>query len=307
MACRSDWLSGRTDPLGRSSSSKGQGRGLAIGGLLSGGASRRPARALPAALLVRSRLACALAGRLGVAAGVGGPLLGLDPLDGRAGSLPVGPLASVVGLGAEGLLGVGDLVGAPVLLNLGGGLAPGPPTPGRLRHRAQRLQDIAGTFGLDREPGGPSLPGQGPHDLPILRAQVGVGLQPAVAAVLVLAQLAFAVVGPVDLLGSYRRPTRHLGRLVATAAQPAKHARALPATGLVIRGEGFLGLLAVGGGPVQLAAAVSGGLVHLAAEPVALGPQLGRGQPLEVRTAGGIDGQGLAAGPGQGLGGVAPF
>ena len=32
MACRSAWLSGRTDPLGRSSSSKGQGRGLAIGG-----------------------------------------------------------------------------------------------------------------------------------------------------------------------------------------------------------------------------------------------------------------------------------
>jgi hypothetical protein len=31
MAWRSAWLSGRTDPLGRSSSSKGQGRGLAIG------------------------------------------------------------------------------------------------------------------------------------------------------------------------------------------------------------------------------------------------------------------------------------
>jgi hypothetical protein len=34
MACRSAWLSGRTDPLGRSSSSKGQGRELAIGALL---------------------------------------------------------------------------------------------------------------------------------------------------------------------------------------------------------------------------------------------------------------------------------
>ena len=46
MACRSAWLSGRTDPLGRSSSSKGQGRELAIGVLLSGGASRRPAPGL---------------------------------------------------------------------------------------------------------------------------------------------------------------------------------------------------------------------------------------------------------------------
>jgi hypothetical protein len=37
MACRSAWLSGRTDPLGRfSSSSKGHGRELAIGVLLSG-------------------------------------------------------------------------------------------------------------------------------------------------------------------------------------------------------------------------------------------------------------------------------
>ena len=34
MACRSAWLSGFIDPLGRSSSSKGQGRGLAIGVLL---------------------------------------------------------------------------------------------------------------------------------------------------------------------------------------------------------------------------------------------------------------------------------
>ena len=47
-------------------------------------------------------------------------------------------------------------------------------------------------------------------------------------------------------------------------------------------GQGCLGLLAVGGGPGQLAAAVAGGLVELAAEPVPLGPQLGRGQPLEI-------------------------
>jgi hypothetical protein len=47
---------------------------------------------------------------------------------------------------------------------------------------------------------------------------------------------------------------------------------------------------------------VAGGLVELAAQPVALGPQLGRGQPLKIRAAGGVDGQGLAARPGQGLG-----
>ena len=38
------------------------------------------------------------------------------------------------------------------------------------------------------------------------------------------------------------------------------------------------------------------------AEPVPLGPQLGRGQPLEIGAVGGVDGQGLAASPRQGLG-----
>jgi hypothetical protein len=38
------------------------------------------------------------------------------------------------------------------------------------------------------------------------------------------------------------------------------------------------------------------------AEPVPLGPQLRRRQSLEVRAAGGVDGQDLAASPGQGLG-----
>ena len=131
---------------------------------------------------------------------------------------------------------------------------------------------------------------------------MGVGLQPAVAALLVLAQLPLPVMGPVGLLGGHRQPTRHLGRLVAAAAQPAKHAGRLATGGLLVGGQGLLGVLAVGGGPGQLAAAVAGGLVELAAEPVPLGPQLRRGQPLEVGAAGGVDGQGLAAGPGQGLG-----
>jgi hypothetical protein len=113
--------------------------------------------------------------------------------------------------GAEGSVRIGDLVGAPVPLDLGRGLPPGPPTPGRLWHRPQGVQDIAGALLLDGEPGGASLPGQGPHDLPILGAEVSVGLQPAVAALLVLAQLPLPVMGPVGLLSGYRQPTRQLG------------------------------------------------------------------------------------------------
>jgi hypothetical protein len=41
-----------------------------------------------------------------------------------------------------------------------------------------------------------------------------------------------------------------------------------------VGGQSLLGLLAVGGGPGQLTAAVAGGLIELAAEPVPLGPQL---------------------------------
>ena len=60
-----------------------------------------PLGAWPATLLVGSRLAGALAGRLGVTGAVGGALLGLDPLDGAAGPLPCGSLVGVVGLGAK--------------------------------------------------------------------------------------------------------------------------------------------------------------------------------------------------------------
>jgi hypothetical protein len=88
-----------------------------------------PLRASSATLLVTSRLIDALGGRLGIVGAVGGALLGLDPLDGPTGSLPVGPLSPVVGLGAERPVRIGDLVAAPVVLDLGGGLPPGPPTP----------------------------------------------------------------------------------------------------------------------------------------------------------------------------------
>src|SRR5512132_2763551 len=203
MASRSVWLSGRTEPLGRSSS-QGHDRELDIGDsfllLLAGG----PLWAWPATLVVRSRLVGTLAGRLGIAAAVGGALLGMDPLDGAAGPLSVGPLGWVAGLGAESQLGIGDVVIAPVLLDLGRGLPPGPPTPRRLRHRPQRRQDIAGPVGFDGEAGGPSLPGQRPHHLPILGAELRVGLQPTIPALLVLAQLPLPIVGPVNLLGGHR-------------------------------------------------------------------------------------------------------
>jgi translation initiation factor IF-2 len=59
---------------------------------------------------------------------------------------------------------------------------PPPAKGGRRRHRTQGLQDIAGPVSLDGQPGSAPLPGQNPHDLPILRAEVGVSFQPAVAA-----------------------------------------------------------------------------------------------------------------------------
>jgi hypothetical protein len=130
---------------------------------------------------------------------------------------------------------------------------------------------------------------------------VGIGLQPAVAALLVLAQLPLPIMGPVDLLGGHRQSTRYADRVVIAAAQPAKHARRLATGGLLIGGQRLLGLLAVGGGPDQLPAAVARGLIQLAPQPVPLGPQLTSGQPLEIGAAGGVDGQSLAAGPGQGL------
>jgi hypothetical protein len=177
-----------------------------------------PPRAVPTTPLLRSVLVGALGGRLEVAAAVGGPLLGLDPFDGRAGSLSVGPLRGVAGLRAEGPVRVGDLVGAPVLLDLGGGLAPGPPAPGRLGHWAEGVQDIAGAVGFGGQAGGAPLPGQSPYYVLVLGAEVGVGFQLPVAALLVLAQLPLPVLSSVGLLGGHRQPTRQLGRLVVAPA-----------------------------------------------------------------------------------------
>jgi hypothetical protein len=131
---------------------------------------------------------------------------------------------------------------------------------------------------------------------------VGVGFQPALAALLVLAQLALVVVGPVGLLGGHRQPTSYMDEVVVAAAQPAKHPSGLATGELLVGGQDLLRFLAVGGGPGQLPAAVVGRLVELAAQPVALAPQLRRRQPLYIQTAGGVDRQLLATGPGQGLG-----
>jgi hypothetical protein len=43
-----------------------------------------------------------------------------------------------------------------------------------------------------------------------------------------------------------------------------------------VGGQGFLGVLAVVGGPGQLPTSIPGGLIELAAQPVPLGPQLHR-------------------------------
>jgi hypothetical protein len=84
---------------------------------------------------------------------------------------------------------------------------------------------------------------------------------------------------------------------------PASEAcRVLAADGPLEGGQGGLGLLAVDGGPGQLAAAVKGSLVELAAQPIPVGPQLGRGRSLEVWAVRGVNGQGLAPSPRQRLG-----
>jgi hypothetical protein len=71
------------------------------------------------------------------------------------------------------------------------------------RHRPEGLQDIAGPVSFDGHSGGAALPGQGPHDVPVGGAEVGVGFQPSLAVLLVLAQLPLPVMGPVGLLGSH--------------------------------------------------------------------------------------------------------
>jgi hypothetical protein len=104
MAWRSAWLSGWTDPLGRSSSKGNRwGVGLAMAASFVARLADGPLRTSAArGLLAGSRRALALGGKVRVAGAVGGLLLGLDPLDGPADPLPVGPLGGVAWLGAKG-------------------------------------------------------------------------------------------------------------------------------------------------------------------------------------------------------------
>src|SRR4029450_5964674 len=90
--------------------------------ILAGG----PLRTSSATRFARSRLARALAGRVAVVGAIGRALISLDPLDGRAGPLAVSPLGGVIRLGAESPVRISDVVGAPVLLDLGGRCAPRP-------------------------------------------------------------------------------------------------------------------------------------------------------------------------------------
>jgi hypothetical protein len=120
------------------------------------------------------------------------------------------------------------------------------------------------------------------HRLPILRAEMRIGLQPAVAALLVLAQLPLPVMGSVGLLGGHRQPTRQLCWLVVATPPPAKHpARLAPG------GRWWAARIASACSRWALTRTSSrprsrGGLIELAAQPVPLGPQLHRRQPPHI-------------------------
>jgi len=108
---------------------------------------------------------------------------------------------------------------------------------------------------------------------------VGVGLQPASPALLVLAQLQFGVGGPVGLLAGHRHHSA-VGADPLAPSQQAKHAPALVRLGRLLAGElleDLIGRNPVDAGPRQLPSPIPGGLVQQSAQPVALGPQLGGG------------------------------
>src|SRR4029450_4787714 len=127
MARRSAWLSGRTDPLGRSSSSKGDGRELAIVVLLP--ASRRPA------LGRAGHAARELAAGWGVRESAGPRGCGRRPAAWREAAGwrcgPAGGRPAGWGRGAQGRgpARVGDVVGGRGGLGLGGGRGAGPRGP----------------------------------------------------------------------------------------------------------------------------------------------------------------------------------
>jgi hypothetical protein len=120
---------------------------------------------------------------------------------------------------------------------------------------------------------------------------VGVGLQPAGAALLMLTQLEFGVGSSVGLLADHRHhPT--VGSDPFSSPQQAKHALGL--VPLVVGGgeplEDLVGLGPAGAGPRQLPRQlprpIPGRLVQQPAEPVPLGPQLLGSELAQVQAAG---------------------
>ena len=98
-----------------------------------------------------------------------------------------------------------------------------------------------------------------------------------------------------DLVGYTRLTEEHgdqaaaelAGRLAVLVGRSAREHGGVPVKWL---GDGVMVWFREPAGAVLAA-------LQLVAEPVALGPQLGRGQPLQVGAAGGVNGQALAAGP----------
>src|SRR6266540_1233388 len=255
IAPMSSLVSACTDRPGASSSSQSSGNRsrswsgwelLAIVGLLPCCSAGGPLRTLLAGrvplgagarrglLLTLGCSATAGAVRLQTHSSVafGDALLVVDPLDGGAGALPVGPLPCVLRDRAEGAVGVADLVDGAVLLDLGSGLPPGALSPGALRHGAEGVAQVAGTVLVDRlagQPAGAALPRQRPHHPPVLRAEGGMLLEPAGAALLVGAQLLLALHGAVGLLPRHRLGARLHARPLTTS--PAAQHGGGPARG----------------------------------------------------------------------------
>jgi hypothetical protein len=190
---------------------------LASLALLAGG----PLRAGPGALrpgwwqVVLAAVDRSWGGRLGpllLAGAIGGALAAPHPLDRLAGLLPGGPPGRLARHRPKRGLGVGDVVGAAVVLDRGRGLPPCPPAARGVGQGSEFLAQVAGLVVFGGQAAGATLPGQLPDDLPVGRTEVGVGLQPAGPALLVLAQLPFAVVGSVGLLAGPPPPPRRRQR-----------------------------------------------------------------------------------------------
>jgi len=129
---------------------------------------------------------------------------------------------------------------------------------------------------------------------------------PAGPALLVLAQLPFAVVGSVGLLAGHRHHPG-VGSGPFTVPKQPKHSAALtrrsvPAGELL---QDLLGLGPMRCGPRQLPGPVPGGLVQQGAQPVAFRPELSGGQPRQAQGARRVDRQPLVAGAGKRLGELA--